>query len=198
MSKDYFPTNEPSIVQWNENFKTQLAEIGVSLGFTEEDIATISATCTGMDSVITNIEVLKAKLKEQTEEKNTTLESGTESIRNFVKRIKAAPTYTEAQGKLLGIVGEGSSFDPTTAMPVIKLSKTGTGYNFAFSLHGYFDAVAVFRKMPTEENYSQVGIDMKSPYSITPPSVSGCEYYFQYLKNDDLVGLKSDIVVIEL
>ena len=83
-------------------------------------------------------------------------------------------------------------------MPVIKLSKTGVGYDFSFSLHSYFDAVAIFRKMPNEEKYAQVTIDMKSPYSIAPPTVSGVEYYFQYLKNDILMGLKSDIVVVEL
>ncbi len=198
MTKDYFPHNEASIVQWNENFKTQLADIGLSLGFTQEDIDAISATCTSMDTLITSVEALRAKLKEQTEEKNVILDSGKESIRNFVKRIKAAPNYTEAQGKLLGIVGDGSSFDPTTAVPEIKLTKTGVGYDFSFSLHSYFDAVAVFRKIPNEENFSEVGIDMKSPYSIAPPPISGCEYYFQYLKGDDLVGLKSDIVVVEL
>ncbi len=198
MNKDYYPHSEATIVQWNENFKTQLASIGASLGFTTEEVDAIIATCTNMDSSISNVETLKAQLKEQTAEKNTTLDSGKESVRSFVKRIKASPTYTEAQGKLLGIVGDGTSFDPTTQMPEIKLSKTGVGYNFSFSLHGYFDAVAVFRKMPNEEVYTQVGIDMKSPYSITSPTVSGCEYYFQYLKNDNLIGLKSDIIVIEL
>ncbi len=198
MVKDYFPHNEPSIVQWNENFRTQLTAIGTSLGFTEEEVLTINSTCTDMDSAITSVETLRSTLREKIDEKNGTLDSGAENIRNFVKRIKAAPNYTEAKGKLLGVVGEASSFDPTTAMPVIKLTKTGVGYDFAFTLHGYFDAVAVFKKMPTEENYTQVGIDMKSPYSITPPSVSGCEYYFQYLKNDNLMGLKSDIVVVEL
>jgi hypothetical protein len=44
----------------------------------------------------------------------------------------------------------------------------------------------------------QVTIDMKSPYSINPPSVNRVEYYFQYMKNDILMGLKSDIVVVEL
>lgn len=151
-----------------------------------------------MVQAITNIEIEKAKLKEQTEEKNTTLDLGQDSIIAFVKRIKASPTYTTAIGKLLGVVSEDSSFDPTTAMPIIKLTKTGVGYDFAFTLHGYFDAVAVFRKLPSEENFSQVGFDMRSPYSIAPPSVNGCEYYFQYLKNDNLMGLKSDIVVVEL
>ncbi len=198
MKKSYYPHSEASISQWNGNFVSQLTEVGATLGFTPEEITEISNLSNGIITAITDIEIEKAKLKEQTEEKNTTLDSGKDGVSAFVKRIKASPTYTEALGKLLGVVSEDSSFDPTTAMPEVKLTKTGVGYDFSFSLRGYFDAVAVFKKMPTEENYTQVGIDMKSPYSITPPSVSGCEYYFQYLKDDNLMGLKSDIVVVEL
>jgi hypothetical protein len=198
MNKNYYPHNEATISQWNANFVTQLATTGAELGFTPEEITAITATSNGIVTAITEIEVLKAKLKEQTEVKNTTLDSGRESISLFVKRIKASPSYTEAIGKLLGVIGDGSSFDPSTAMPVIKLTKTGVGYDFAFSLHNYFDAVSIFRKMPNEENFAHVTMDMKSPYSIAPPTVSGVEYYFQYLKDDVLMGLKSDIVVVEL
>ena len=198
MIKDYFPHGETSIVQWNENFKAQLSDIGLSLGFTQEEINTISAACTDMESTISSVDLLKAKLKEKTDEKRFVLKSRKAELRNFVRRIKASPNYTEAQGKLLGIVAVGSSFNPHTTMPEVKLIKTGVGYNFVFTLHGYFDAVAIFRKLPSEENYSQVGAKMKSPYSITSPPYSGCEYYFQYLKDDNLVGLKSDVIVVEL
>lgn len=198
MRKNYYPHNEASIVQWNSNFVAQLADVGATLGFTPEEITAITENSNNMVQAINAIELEKAKLKEQTELKNDTLDSGKDEISDFVKRIKASPSYTEAIGKLLGVVADESSFDPNIAMPEVSLTKTGVGYDFGFSLRGYFDAVAVFRKMPSEENYSQVGIDMKSPYSITPPPVSGCEYYFQYLKNDNLMGLKSDIIVIEL
>ncbi len=198
MIKDYFPHGEASIVQWNENFKAQLSDIGLSLGFTQEDIDSISAACTDMESVISSVDSLRAKLKEKVDEKHVVLKSRKAEVRSFVRRIKAAPNYTEAQGKLLGIVTLGGSFEPHTAIPEVKVIKTGVGYNFVFTLRGYFDAVAIFRKLPNEENFSQVGVNMKSPYSITSPPYSGCEYYFQYLKDDNLVGLKSDIIVIEL
>ena len=61
-----------------------------------------------------------------------------------------------------------------------------------------FYTVAVFRKMPDKASFKQVTIDMKSPCSIYPPTVNRVEYYFQYLKNEKLMGLKSDIVVVEL
>lgn len=198
MKKDYYPHSEASIIQWNENFATQLADVGSTLGFTPEEVTAITATCTTIETAITNLEIQKAKIKEQTSEKNITLDTGVNDIRDFVKRIKVAPSYTPALGKLLGIVADTSSFDPSTAVPIIKLSKTGSGYDFSFSLHGYFNAVSVFKRVPGEDDFSQVGIDMKSPYSIEPPAVSGCEFYFQYLKNDNLIGLKSDIIVVEL
>jgi hypothetical protein len=198
MKKDYYPSNEASLTLWCENFKTQFSEKGESLGFTAEEITETTGLCDGIVSAISNIENLKAQLKEQTEEKNNILETSESALRTMVKRIKTSPAYSEATGKLMDIVSKAGDIDESAVYPEVKLSKTGTGYEFGFSLRGYFDAVAVFRKNPGESEFVQVGIDMKSPYKISPPSVSGVEYYFQYLKNDEVVGLKSDIIIVEL
>lgn len=42
MKKNYYPHNEASIVQWNGNFATQLADSVAALGFTPEEITAIT------------------------------------------------------------------------------------------------------------------------------------------------------------
>jgi len=56
----------------------------------------------------------------------------------------------------------------------------------------------VFRRNPGEENFTQVGIDLKSPYSIATPAVSGVEYYFQYVRGDELIGQPSGVIMVKL
>lgn len=76
--------------------------------------------------------------------------------------------------------------------------KSATGWDFKFNLMNFFSAVAVFRRNPGEATFTQVDVDLKSPYSIASPIVSGVEYYFQYMKHDKLMGQPSDIIVVKL
>jgi len=197
-TKEYLPHGEAELSQWCGNFNTQFTTQAETLGFGEPEKQAVSVNCTGISTSISDCNAAKLTYEEQVSAKKQVLSTNTSSIREMVRRIKASPTYTEAIGKLLGVIGEGSSFDPTTAMPSITLVKSATGYDFKFSLLGYFDAVAVFRRSPGESGFAKVDIDMKSPYSVASPIENGVEYYFQYLKNDVLTGQPSDIIALKL
>ena len=197
-SKNYLPRNEAELTQWCDNFNSQLAAQAEILGFGESEKQTVSADCTGIDTAIDDCNAAKIAYEESVSSKKQTLTTNTGSIREIVRRIKASPSYTEAIGKSLGVIAEGSSFDPSTAIPEITLVKSATGYDFKFSLLNYFNAVAVFRRNPGESDFSKVDIDMKSPYSVTSTVENGVEYYFQYLKNDELMGQPSDIIALKL
>jgi len=198
ISKNYLPRGEAELKQWCGNFNTQFAAQAEILGFGEAEKQAVSTDCSGIDTAIDACNAAKIAYEEKVSAKKQTLETNSGAIREMVRRIKASPTYTEAIGKLLGVIGEGSSFDPTTAMPSITLVKSATGYDFKFSLLSYFDAVAVFRRSPGESGFAKVDIDMKSPYSVASPIENGVEYYFQYLKNDVLMGQPSDIIALKL
>ncbi len=197
-SKKYLPKNEAELAQWCTNFNAQFAAQAEILGFSDTEKQAVAAVCTGINTAIDDCKTAKISYEKQVSTKNQTLSGNIGSIREMVRRIKAAPAYTEAIGKLLGIIGAGSSFDPSTAVPIITLAKSATGYDFKFSLLDYFDAVAVFRRQPGESDFSKVDIDMKSPYPVASPIENGTEYYFQYLKNDVLTGLPSDIIPLKL
>lgn len=197
-SKEYLPRNEAQLTLWCDAFKTQFAALAASLGFSESDITAMTGACSGITTGIVDVNAARIIFEEKVAQKNATLETNTTAIRSMVQRIKVSPTYTEAIGKLLGIIGEGSTFDPTTAVPVITLVKSATGWDFKFSLLNYFSAVAVFRRLPGEADFTQVDVDMQSPYTIVSPSVNGVEYKFQYMKRDKLMGQPSDIITVKL
>lgn len=196
-NKGYLPKSDGKLADWCTEFSTQFSAQAAGLGFSEADITAMTETCGGVNTAIDEVVDAKTTYEEKVSAKKATLTTNTRSIRDMVRRIKAAPAYTEAIGKLLGIIGEGSTFDPTTAVPEVSLEKSATGYDFKFNLKNYFSAVVVFRRNPGEADFSQVAIDMKPPYSIDTP-VSGTEFYFQYYKDDALMGQPSDIIVIKL
>jgi len=197
-SKEYFPRNEAAVSQWCDSFKEQFAAQAAALGFGETEVQAVNDTCVGISTAISEANAARTTYEEKVSVKKAVMDTNTGAIREMVRRIKASPSYTEAIGKTLGIVGEGSSFDPTTAVPKITLVKSATGYDFKFALLGYFDAVAVFRRKPGETEFARVDVDMKSPYSIPSPTENGVEYYFQYMKNDRLIGRPSDIIAVKL
>lgn len=197
-SKEYLPQSEAELAKWCVNFAAQFAILGPGLGFTAEEIAAVTTISNEMVTSISEADAAKTVYEEKVAEKKKVISQNEPQIRETVKRVKVAPTYTEAIGKALWVIGEGSTFDPTTAMPYVTLVKSATGYDFKFNLMNYFDAVAVFRRKPGETGFTQVAIDMKPPYEVASPVESGTDYKFQYMKNDKLMGLPSDIIVIEL
>ncbi|MDD4873343.1 MAG: hypothetical protein PHR77_22530 [Kiritimatiellae bacterium] len=197
-AKKYLPRNDTQFVLWCDSFRRQFPVYASALGFSESDISAVTETCTNMSAAITDALSARRTYEEKTTVKNRKLAEGSILVREIARRAKVSPAYTEGIGKMLGIVGEGSSFDPNTAVPYITLVRSATGYDFKYSLMDYFWGVAVFRRNPGEEMFAQVGIDLKSPYSIDTPTVSGVEYRFQYVRGDELIGQMSDIIMVRL
>ncbi len=196
-SKEYLPRNDTKLARWSTDFATRFAALAAGLGFAADDVTAMNSACGTVTSAIEAVNSARNTYEQKVSEKKAAVVSSTAAIREMVRRIKAAPAYTDATGRLLGIVGEGSTFDPTTAVPNVVMEKGAAGYDFKFSLHKYFPAVAVFRRNPGEPGFTRVAIDMKSPYSIDTPA-NGTEFYFQYMKDDLLIGYPSDIIVVKL
>ncbi|MFA4839343.1 MAG: hypothetical protein WC703_07705 [Candidatus Neomarinimicrobiota bacterium] len=133
-SKKYLPRNEAQISQWCDSFRQQFPAQATALGFSESDISAVTETCSGMSAAITDAISAKIAYEEKVSIKNRRLADGAAIIREIARRAKASPAYTVGIGKTLGIVGEGSSFDPNTAVPYITLAKSPTGYDFKYSL----------------------------------------------------------------
>jgi len=197
-AKEYLPRNEAELVKWSTNFAAQFATVGPNLGYTAGDVTAMTSATTEINTAIADADAAKLVYEEKVANKKTVVETRTATVREMVRRIKVAPGYTESVGKLLGIIGEGSTFDPNNAQPVITLVKGATGWDFKYNLQNYFTGVTVFRRKPGEADFTKVDVDLKPPYSIPTPTENGVEYIFQYLKDDRLTGLPSDIIKVSL
>ncbi|MDD5766169.1 MAG: hypothetical protein PHW79_08010 [Candidatus Marinimicrobia bacterium] len=196
VSKDYVPQNELELSKWSANFAVQFATVGPALGFTAEEVTATASACTGIGTSIVESDAAKLEFEKKVTVKKTTIETSTTSIREIVRRVKVAPGYTEEIGKALGIIAGGSSFDPATAAPVITLVKGSAGWDFKYNLHSYFTGVVVYRKKAGESVFTKVDVDLKPPYTVPATTEPGTEFYFQYLKNDQVMGYPSDIIVV--
>jgi hypothetical protein len=183
--KSYLPQNEAKLSQWSSSFKNMFAEQASALGFSEEDVEAVTSSCKGIITAIEEIQSAEEGYKQKSSAEKKILADNTAAIREIVRRIKISPAYTGDIGKLLGITGETRTIDSATAVPAVTMVRAAAGYDFKFSLLGYFDAVAVFRRTPGEQNFTRVVVDMKS---VNVPAEGGAEYCFQYLKDDILVG----------
>jgi len=196
VSKDFVPKNELELVKWSANFASQFAVIGPTLGFTAEEVAAMTSASTLIGTSISESDAAKLEFERKVTAKKINVETSTGSIRVVAKRIKTTPGYTDEIGRVLGIVGGGSSFDPATAQPFITLVKGATGWDFKYNLRNYFTGVVVFRKKAGESEFTKIDIDLKSPYTVPVTTEPGTEFMFQYLKNDQVVGLPSDIIMV--
>lgn len=194
----YLPRKEAEIIHWCQNFLNFFPEQAVALGFSESDIARVTGVCNDMINDINAVLNAHLVYEEKVSIKNQTQANWNTIISESVHRIKAAPVYTEAIGRLLGVIGEGRSFDPNSAAPAVTLVRNATGWEFRYSLMNYFSGVAVFRRNPGETDFTRVGTDLQSPYPIASPPISGVEYYFQYVKGDKLIGQPSNIIMMSL
>ncbi|HEX7957968.1 MAG TPA: hypothetical protein VF508_13545 [Pyrinomonadaceae bacterium] len=123
-------------------------------------------------------------------------------LRRLVRRIQAAPAYTDAIGAALGITGEGGASAPS-APPKPTATATalpGSAVRVEFAKGG-FDGVQVECRRAGETGWQPLGVDNYSPYTDgRPPLEAGKpevrEYRLRYVSRDEPVGDWSDIAVV--
>lgn len=196
VSKDYLPQSEAELSKWTANLAAQFAIIGPALGFTADDVTAVTSACNGIGTSISESDAAVLESEKKITAKKNSIKTHTVTIRNIAQRVKVAPGYTEEIGKTLGIIAGGSSFDPATAQPVVTLVKGSAGWDFKYNLHGYFTGVVVFRKKAGESEFVKIDVDLKPPYTVPATTAPGTEYYFQYLKHDQVMGFPSDIIAV--
>ncbi|HEY0321735.1 MAG TPA: hypothetical protein VGC66_12310 [Pyrinomonadaceae bacterium] len=223
-----FPKADPQLVIWFKNFAQAFATHGPALGFTAAEVTSVENDAQMMDFLISDmLPTYKAGLQSRTAYK-TLIKDGpigatagplpTASapvvplvtvapgilprLRQLIQRIKVAPGYTESIGEDLGITGEdtGSSIPETdTAKPTFKATpQPGANVRIDFEKRG-FDGVLVESRRTGETNWTQLGIDLYSPFVDTrPPAQPNTpevrEYRLRYYDGDEAVGQWSDII----
>ncbi|HMT09288.1 MAG TPA: hypothetical protein PKA82_14895 [Pyrinomonadaceae bacterium] len=222
----WFPTNFTERAAWFANFTSQFTAIGPGLGFTNADIAPLTADnavmqelVAGIDAAESYIDAVRAYRKLVTEgdvngttpsfPPNPTSQIGTsvpqgifERLDNLVKRIRLAPGYSIEEGELLGIVpSTPSNISPETAKPTLTvLTEPGNKVLVKFvkkNFNGILLEMSV-DKGPQEDK----GRFNSSPAIITVPQNENelprlVAVRARFLVGNDPVGEWSDTVTVQ-
>lgn len=152
----WFPTNLAARAAWYENFANQFAAVGASLGFTANDISSITndndvfqflADATvqikAYEKAIQQYRVIitEGDTGDQTPQfpanpalaLPASVETGMfERLNKLVERIRVAPAYTNETGALLGILpSQGEAIAPAEVKPSIEVFAAQSNYTFS-------------------------------------------------------------------
>jgi hypothetical protein len=226
MAKDpYLPASDNEKSIWLNSFSSQFVSLGLSLGFTPEEITAVVTDANAFSYAIALVEAGKNYAQQCTAFKDdlrdgaigatplafpvfiapvnppTAVATGIfKRIAAVVKRIKSNSLYTEAMGKSLGIVGTEVNPDLSDAKPVLAITQTGGKVVIKYT-KGYADGLRILSKRGSETNYSLLTIVTKNTFEDTRPNLTPGQpevryYTAYYLQADVVVGLVSDVVTV--
>jgi hypothetical protein len=222
------PRTEPELVIWLGNFAHKFDVHGPALGFSAAEITALQADAAMLNYLISDVipahkSGLDALYSYKSLIKNGPVGTATPDIpaaptvpaapatvapgvlprlRQLIQRIRNTPGYTADVGEDLGIEGTddgGNAFDPDTVKPTLRATALTSGHVRVQFDKKSFDGVYIESRRRGETDWTQLGIDLFSPYVDTrPPAQANTpevrEYRARYLQDDAPTGGWSDIV----
>lgn len=221
-SSKWFPTALADRAAWFQNFTTNFAALAAGLGFLPADVTangadndTVQALTTYSYSVDAFEKGVTAFRKEVLEGNNgspaaappavpalgatpISLPGVYDRLDNLVKRIKLSPTYSDEEGKQLGIVPSKSDpISPDLMQPALKCSVLpGNVVNVVFK-RGDSGGVVVETMVDKETAWTSKGNFFSSPAVLTIPAgpdnlPRAVQIRARYLEKGVQVGLWSE------
>ncbi len=121
-------------------------------------------------------------------------------FRELVRRIKAAPAYTEAIGEALGVIGpESTAPDPSTVTPAITLRTVGGQVEVVWK-KGMMEAIEI-QKDPGTGTWQFLAVDTRPNYTDTTPfptPAATWKYRAIYTKDSQKTGQWSNVAEISV
>lgn len=198
---DYIPHSDDALVTWLSNYKAKLALHAAALGISTADLAIHVADCNDMIAAVQVAAAKKAELANANKVKTDAKSDKLGNLRSLNKHIKTLPSYTDAIGADLNIIGSSTAFDAANAKPVLTVTLSGGKPVVAFSKEKS-NGVKLYDKRSGDAVFSFLAIDTHSPYHDNRPNKTAGtpetrEYYAFYIDNtDEAFGLASDVVSV--
>jgi len=221
---DWYPKSQAALIAWHNNFSTQAANNGTTLGLTAPIVAQIAADAAnvltmlnGMEAANTYREALTAYKKllfndpadtpaEPAPTAPTTLTFGAGDdplpgiearTRQYAAMIKASPAYTTDDGELYGIIGAAPAPPGTPTVEAFAL--TASQVRLRIGKERY--SVLAVDSRRGGGDWEQIGVSMTDEYIDTRgPLVDGApevrEYRVQGMENNARVGANSDVSTV--
>lgn len=217
----YIPRTDKECAPWLSNFASKFAESATSLGFTAADVTALNND-SAMFSYLVSLVETYTTAKEQRVKYRDLIKNGPigtpggampvvptvipapalvppgilPRVKLLVARIKTSPTYTEAIGKGMGIIGAEQIADYTEVKPSIKLLMKGGRVEVQW-IKGDSDGIRIEVDRGTG-TWTFLATDTVPHYTDTAPITAAAtwKYRAMYFVADEPVGLWSDVVSI--
>ncbi|MFM2224627.1 MAG: hypothetical protein RJA07_829 [Bacteroidota bacterium] len=194
--KGFIPRADGNKKTWAANLKTNIAAQAPLVGLIAADVSSVQGSCTDIVNQIDTAEQAQQAAKAATANKVSHVSADEKNLRNYVRRIKANPGYTDTIGQVLGIIGDDHHVDEANSKPELKASKVPQGWQLDFNLHGHFDGINIYKRAAGAPDFSFLARDTASPYIDTAAAQPDTHYYAYYVIADTEVGQRSDEVVL--
>lgn len=198
--QDFIPRQDPDLVVWLTQFKTQAAALGTQIGIEAADVTQLNTDFGILDAALTALAAAKAEQQMATASKNANRDLIVGRIRAMVRRVKAHSNYTPAIGQQLGVEGPEDTTDLGTSKPTLKApSVQAAAVTITFN-KSISSGVKIFSKRAAEPSFTFLAVDTTSPYVDNRANLAAGpemrQYQAQYLDGDDPVGLVSDTLTV--
>jgi hypothetical protein len=238
----YLPRSNNDRRAWINNFNTQLNIIGPALGITAAEISATNDDTQAVNYLLDNLKTFKTETHERSAYKEllfngngsvvlgdmpglptlppvpTAVPAGVfKRVRKIVQRIKHHPTYNQAIGKNLGIIGPEKIVNNEDAKIMVNLRRSDKdGLTFDF-VKGNFDGMVVYegtfaennttlaKTVPEEQGkpvmmWREIARAAISPYKDTRKNAGNqpeTRYYrMRYLLKHVPIGQESDTIMV--
>jgi len=198
---DYFPRPDGELLIWHDRFILNLTNLKTQLGLSDEDIASCNSENQELHSKVSAANIAAAAAHHATAEKQAHRNQFENKVRALARRIKAHPSYTEALGSLLGIVGAEINTDLSDAKPVLKaIDQTGGNVVLSFQ-KSKSDGINIYAQRENESEFVFLARDTQTRYIDNRPLLVAGKpelrrYTAVYVLKDMEIGQFSDELVV--
>ncbi len=220
---DYIPDTDEGTAALFERFRDTIGSYSALLGLTAPEVAAQAADATWFRYTLNHAISMRDSGSQCTAYKNLLLTGSGDApipvtpplptpeppdvmpgiltrFRDLVRRVKAAPAYTESVGEALGIIGPESEMpDPSTVTPGISLRTTGGQVEVVWK-KGMMEAIEI-QKDPGTGTWQFLAVDTRPNYTDTTPfptPAATWKYRAIYTKDSQRTGQWSNVAEISV
>jgi hypothetical protein len=200
MGKDYVPGQDAVKLTWVQNIEDKLASHATELGLAATDVTAQKAKLTGVRKAITDKAAAQANAKKVVKESDKIVDDTIKELRTTIQGWKRLPTYTDAIGADLQIVGTDSGFDPKTFKTTLTAATYPGRVEIGF-VKGGTEGVNVYTRLKGQTSWLKLSFDAHPPYVDNRPlAVANAPEHREYMAigviDDAEIGQSSDIIEV--
>ena len=202
MKKDFIPKGEGDLLQFLLNLNAHIASPPAGFVIPAALQTAISDACQALPVAADAAKQAEDAYHAAVQQKLTTKTNSIKAIREAVKDLQRLPNYDAAIAKALGVVGDEFTPEYANLKPAKpKAKRVIKGVQITY-VRGYADGALIYGRRGAETAFTLVGQVNKTVFIDTRTNIDGAsaenrEYYLVFFKNDDPIGISSDIFIVK-